>query len=201
MKLLYSPTSPYARKAYVLLMETGQTDDVELVQTSANPLNSPAEVIAANPVGKIPALIREGQTTLYDSRVICQFLNDRAGADLYAQGDRWELMTLEATADAIMDAALLMVFERRLRTALTQDEAWVEAQWTKIERAVAALNADWMAQLSGPLNIGQIAVGCALGYVDFRLNERNWRKGNDALDDWYAAFSERPSMAVTIPAG
>ena len=78
-------------------------------------------------------------------------------------------------------------------------EAWVDAQWAKVERAVGALNARWMSHLRGPLDMGQIAVGCALAYLDFRHDDRGWRKGNDALDDWFAVFAQRDSMVATRP--
>ncbi|MFY0679010.1 MAG: glutathione S-transferase [Thalassovita sp.] len=200
MKLISSTTSPYVRKVLIVLAETGQSDDVELVSVATTPLNTPDSVIAANPIGKIPALVREGQATLSDSRVICQYFDDRAGGSLYSQRDRWELLALEAAADAIMDAAVQIVMETRLRPAHLIDEGWLDAQWAKVERGVAALGDTWMGHLNGPLNIGQIAVGCALAYLDFRLPDRVWRKGNDALDDWYAVFADRPSMTATVPA-
>lgn len=92
-----------------------------------------------------------------------------------------------------------MVYERRVRPENMVYEPWIEAQWEKISRSVAAINARWMSHLRGPLDAGQIAVGCALGYLDFRLDDRGWRKGNDALDDWFAVFAERESMTASAP--
>ncbi|CUH85129.1 glutathione S-transferase [Thalassovita mediterranea] len=199
MKLIYAPTSPYSRKVRVLLAETGQSDDIEMAQIFATPVDTPDEVQAANPMGKIPSLVREEGTSLYDSRVICQFLDERADAGLYPAGSRWEVMTLEATADGILDAAILMVYERRIRPPQFVYPEWEEAQWVKVARAVQAVNDRWMSHLAGPLTMGHIAVACALGYLDFRHPDRNWRKGCDALDDWYAVFSERDSMKATVP--
>ena len=200
MILYSSPTSPYVRKVLILLMETGQLGDVTQIDGSGTPLAPHAEVPGKNPIGKIPALERPDGPTLYDSRVICQFLNARAGGKLYPEGARkWDTLTLEATADGILDAALLMTYEARLRPENMRMETWVEGQWAKIERACAALNSRWMSHLHGPLDMGQIAVGCALGYVDFRHGARGWRSGNDALAAWYEEFSARPFMQDTRP--
>src|SRR6056297_818106 len=199
MKLISSGTSPFVRKVHVLLHETGQMDSIEIAPIPTTPFDTAPEVGSANPLGKIPALIRDEGPTIYDSRVICRFLDDRAQAGLYPQARLWEVLTLEATADAIMEAALAMVYEHRFRPPEKVFDGWCDAQWGKVERAVAALNARWMSHLSGPLDAGQIAVGCALGYLDFRLGERNWRKGNDALDDWFAVFAEREAMKATRP--
>lgn len=200
MKLISSGTSPFVRKVHVLLHETGQMDDLEIVTARTSPFDTAPEVASANPLGKIPALIRDEGPTIYDSRVICRFLDDRAQSNLYPQGRLWETLTLEATADGIMEAAVLMLYEHRLRPAEAVLESWVDAQWDKIDSAVTALNARWVSHLRGPLDMGQIAVGCALAYLDFRHDARGWRKGNDALDDWFALFSQRDSMKATQPA-
>lgn len=200
MKLIYASASPFVRKVRVTLAETGQAEGVELIEVMTTPLATPSEVRAANPVGKIPALLREDGPAIYDSRVICRYLDDRAGTGLYPDGSVWEILTLEATADGLMDAAVLMVYEGRVRPNHLIYDDWVEAQWRKVEGALDALNDRWMSHLRGPLNMGQIAVGCALGYLDFRHGARNWREGRGALDDWYAVFSERDSMKTTAPA-
>jgi glutathione S-transferase len=200
MKLFYSPASPYVRKVMVLLHETNQLDDVELVTISGTPL-SPAEgMLGKNPLTKIPALECTDGSTLFDSRVICAYLDDRAQGGLYPTGAaRWDTLTLEALADGISDAALLMTYELRLRPEDKQMPQWVEGQWGKVVRAVAALNGQWMSQLNGPLDMGQIAVGCALGYVDLRHDARGWRQDNDALANWFETFESRASMVATRP--
>ncbi len=200
MILYSSPTSPYVRKVLVLLQETGQLEDVTQIDGSGTPLAPHEAVPGKNPIGKIPALERPDGPTLYDSRVICAFFDDRAGGQLYLSGARkWDTLTLEATGDGILDAALLMTYETRLRPEELRFDEWVDGQWSKIERACAALNARWMSHLHGPMDMGQISVACALGYVDFRQGARDWRKGNDALAAWYKAFAERPSMHATRP--
>lgn len=201
MQLISSPASPFVRKVRVLLLETGQEGDVEQIDVSTTPLAPAAEVTAANPLSKIPALIRPDGPTLYDSRVVTRYLDARAGGHLYPSERIWEVLTLEATADALLDAAVLMVYEGRCRPEDKQDKGWLDAQWSKIEGALDALNERWMSHLSGPLDMGQIAVGCALGYLDFRHDDRGWRKDRDALDDWFAVFSQRESMQATKPVG
>lgn len=199
-KLLANPASPFVRKVRVVLEETGLGGDVEQVIVTTTPTAPASEVEAAHALGKIPALIRPEGCTLYDSRVITRYLDTRAGGKLYPPSHIWETLTLEATGDGIMEAAVLMVYEGRCRPEDKQDRGWVDAQWRKIENALDALSARWISHLSGPLDAGVIAIGCALGYLDFRHPDREWRKGRDALDDWFAVFAERASMKATQPA-
>lgn len=198
MKLITAGPSPFVHKVQVLLHETGQADDVQIVDVVATPLEANAEVVAANPAGKIPVLVREDGPALYDSRVITRFFDDRAGAGLYPASHLWETLTLEATAEAIMDAALLMVYEHRLRPADKVFDEWVEAQWAKVERSVEVVNARWMSHLTGRLDMSHIAMACALAYLDFRHGDRNWRKDNDALAAWHARFAQRESMQAIL---
>ncbi|MBT2132308.1 glutathione S-transferase [Aliiroseovarius lamellibrachiae] len=198
MKLISSPASPFARKVKIQLLETGQ-EDVAIDEVMSTPTAPNPELTAANPMSKIPALIRPDGCTLYDSRVITRFLDARSGADMYPDSRIWEVLTLEATGDAIMDAGVLMVYENRCRPEDMQFGGWMDAQWGKIEGALDALNTRWMSHLAGPLDMGQIAVGCALGYLDFRHDDRGWRVGRDALDDWFAVFSQRESFVATKP--
>lgn len=204
MRLFFSPTSPYVRKVMVLLHETGQLDEVELVTGSGSPVDPGAAPLEANPLGKVPALERGDGPAIYDSRVICQFLDARAkggaGAGLYpTDGRRWDTLVVEATGDGILDAALLMVYEGRLRPEEMRFAPWVEGQWAKVDRSLDALEQRWMAHLEGTLDAGQIAVACALGYLDFRHDARGWRMGRPALAEWYARFAARPSMMATMP--
>ena len=201
MKLFYSPASPFVRKCVVLLHELGQADAVQLETVTTTALASDDALKAANPLARLPALQRPDGTTLYDSRVITAFLNDLYGGSFYPQDtSRWETLTLEATGDGMMDSAISMVYEKRLRSDEQVSDAWIEAQWAKIERTLSVINARWMSHLSGPLDAGVIAIGCALGYLDFRHPDRNWRKGRDTLDDWFAVFAEREAMKATRPA-
>lgn len=200
MKLHDNPASPYCRKAKVLLHETGQADDVEVVFAIGHPLAPEKMPVAQNPLGKIPALERDDGPAIYDSRVICRFLDARAKAGMYPESRLWDVLTLEATADGIMDAAILMVYEGRSRPEDMRYQPWVDAQWDKATRALDAISTRWMGHLAGPMDMSQIAVGCALGYLDLRLDDRNWRHGCDALAAWFETFSQRPSMKATVPA-
>ena len=134
MQLIGSPTSPFVRKCVVVLHELGLIDDIPVVETATTPLNTAPEILPANPLGKIPALVRDEAPAIYDSRVITRFLNDHAKAALYPEAQLWELLTLEATADAVMEAAVLMTYEARLRPENAQYGDWIEAQWGKAAR-------------------------------------------------------------------
>ncbi|MGP6087666.1 glutathione S-transferase [Antarctobacter jejuensis] len=201
MQLLKAGPSPFVRKVLVTLHETGQVDDVEQVDVTASPMAPDPKLIAANPMGKIPALMRNDGPTLYDSRVICRFLDDRAKAGLYPENRLWDTLTLEATGDGIMEAAVLIIYEERFRPAEKVSMEWIEGQWAKVSRALDALSTRWMSHLHGRTDMGHIAVGCALGYLDFRHEARSWRTGRESLADWYAQFAERPSMIATTPTG
>lgn len=200
MDLYYSPASPFARKVRVVLHETGQEDAVRLRASSQTPLAADPANVTLNPLGKIPTLARPDGPALYDSRVICRYLDARAGARLYPEGRIWEVLTLEALADGLTDAALLMVYEDRVRPESARSPDYVEAQWAKVLRALDALEGRWMSHLSGPLDMGQIAAGCALGYLDLRHAGRDWRGPRPALARWFERFDARPAMAATRPA-
>ncbi|WP_158965205.1 glutathione S-transferase [Chachezhania sediminis] len=200
MKLYYSPSSPFVRKVLVVAHETGQADDLALVEISTTSIAPSEELRAQNPLAKLPALARDDGPAIYDSRVICAFLDDRAGAGLYGTGPaQWEMRTLEATCDGILDAAVLMVYESRVRPEDKRFDGWVEAQWGKVVSGLKGIEDRWMGHLSGKLNIGQIGLGCALGYLDLRHGPRDWRQHVPALAAWYETFGARPSMEATKP--
>lgn len=201
MKLYHAPASPFVRKVMMVLHETDQLNDVEIVPAIGTAVDTGSMPLAQNPLGKIPALERADGPAIYDSRVICRYLDARANAGLYPEGNRlWDTLTLEATADGIMDAAILMVYEGRVRPEEYQYAPWVDAQWGKIQRAISALNTRWISHLSASHpHMGQIATACALGYCDFRLPDRNWRMDNEALADWFKNYGARDSFQATIP--
>ena len=185
----------------VTLHETGLVDEVELVPTSAAPVGASTAPTALNPLGKVPTLERADGPTLYDSRVISRYLDDLTGGKLYPAKPRlWETLTLEATADGISEAAVLMVYEGRMRPDEVRFAPWVEGQWSKVARGLDAIEARWISHLAAPLDAAQIALGCALGYLDLRHNVRAWRTGRPALAAWFDRFAERPSMQATRPA-
>ncbi len=199
MKLITAPASPYSRKVKVLLYETGQIDEVELVTVKTSPVAVDPKVQAANPLGKIPCLIRDNAPALYDSRVICRFLDARTGGAFYPDRMIWDVLTIEATADGVLDSALSIVYEKRLRDDDMQHSPWLDAQWGKVQNGLSALNDMWISHLNGPVHMGHIAVGCALGYLDFRLGDRDWRHKNTSLATWYETFRQREAMQKTEP--
>jgi glutathione S-transferase len=200
MKLFSSPTSPFVRKVLVQIREAGigGVDELPVGGTPVDPGTMPVD---QNPLGKIPCLLPDDGPALYDSRVICRYLDSLSGAGLYPAPPRlWDTLVVEATADGMMEAAVLMVYETRVRPEDRRHEPWVEGQWTKIARALDALEDRWMDHLAGPLDMGQIAAGCALGYLDFRHAGRDWRAGHPRLAAWESGFATRPSMQATRPA-
>lgn len=199
MKLFYSGTSPLVRKVNVLLLETGQTGLVEQEAVVVSPMNPGDALPAANPLGKVPCLVRDDGTALFDSRVITRYLDSlHTGPKLYPEGDAlWPILALEAAADGMVDAAILMIYERLLRPEDLRYPEWVEAQWLKISRTLGHLNGQ-VAALE-PLSMASIAVGAALGYIDFRHDDRQWRTIAPALAAWEAEFAKRPSMQATLP--
>lgn len=200
MKLYHSGTSPFVRKVMVLLHEAGALDRVVLVPAMGTPLNPDTMPVDRNPLGKIPALERDDGGVIYDSRVITRYLDDLLQARLYPPAPRlWDTLTLEATADGMTDAAVLMRYEMHVRPEGSRSAEWAEAQWQKVDRALSAVEAGWTTHLSGPLDMGHVALGCALGYLDFRMADRDWRKGRPGLAAWESAFAARPAMQSTRP--
>lgn len=201
MRLYHAPASPFVRKVMVLLHEAGAVDRVTLIPVAGSPLNPGTLPVDRNPLGKIPALERDDGPTLYDSRVICRYLDDLLQAGLYPPAPRlWDTLVLEATADGIADAAVLMRYEMHIRPEATRSPVWAEAQWQKVDRALSAVEDRWTSHLSGPMDMGQIALGAALGYLDFRHAERDWRSGRPATSGWYATVAQRPAFRATAPA-
>jgi glutathione S-transferase len=202
MKLYHSPSSPFVRKVMVLLHEADALDRVTLVPASGNPLQPGTMPVDRNPLGKIPALERPDGPTLYDSRVITRYLDDTLQAGLYPPAPRlWDTLVLEATGDGIAEAAVLMRYEAFVRPEASRLPAWSEAQWQKVDRALTAVEERWMSHLAGPFDMGQIALACALGYLDFRHADRAWQGTHPALAAWWADVSARPSVAATAPQG
>ena len=199
MQLYTNPASPFCRKVEVLLRETGQWESVQMTLAVGHPTAPGTMPLTVNPIGKIPTLVRDDGPAIYDSRVICRFLDQMFDVGIYPDSRLWEVLTLEATGDGISDAAVLMIYEGRSRPDEKRHEPFVEAQWMKITRSLDALESRWMSLLNGRLNIGQIATACALGYLDFRHPDREWRDDYAELARWFDRFAERPSMVATKP--
>nr|WP_100548384.1 MULTISPECIES: glutathione S-transferase [unclassified Pseudomonas] len=200
MQLIYAAASPFARKVRVLAAETGLLDRIELLDTAVLPTTLNERVNALNPLGKIPVLLTDADEVLYDSRVICEYLDTlHAGAKLLPSGAaRWQVLCLMALADGLMDAALLARYERAARPAELQWSAWLDGQLGKVQRSLAELERQ-VERLQGPLDLGQIGVACALGYLDFRFADLDWRAAHPGLAAFQQTFAQRASMQASAP--
>jgi len=198
MQLRHSPASPYVRKVMVTAIETGLESRIEVVPTDV--WSADTDIGAVNPLGKVPTLTTDDGEILYDSPVICAYLDSlHDGAKLLpaAGAADWRAQRQQALADGLLDAAVLVRLEAR-RPPEQQSPAWRDRQQAVVDRALDRLEADAEA-LEGPVTIGQIAVGCALGYLDFRFADDGWRRDRPRLAAWYEAFAKRPSMRATVP--
>jgi len=197
MKLHYSPASPFARKCLAVAIARGLEGRIELV--GSNPHVSPTDLLRDNPLSKIPALVTDDGIAIYDSPVICEYLNTlgEAATLIPTSGTKsWiRVQVMQALADGIMDAAVA----RRMRFGKPVDEtraAFLDRQISAIDRGLAALEA---APPEGLADIGAIAAGCALGYLDFRFAAEPWREAHPRLAAWFAAASALPPLARTAP--
>ncbi len=200
MKLWYSPTSPYVRKVMVVALESGHEGGIERLPARAPESN----LEAANPLGKIPTLATDEGEILYDSPVICEYLDSLSesqgdGAKLFPSSgqERWKALRLQALADGILDAAVLRVIESR-RPEKRRLARWDEWQKRKVVRGLDSLETE-APDLDAPVTIGHVAIGCLLGFLDARFADDDWRPGRPALAKWYEEFAQRPSMAATAP--
>ncbi len=199
MKLVYSPPSPFVRKVTTIIHYAGLDDQIELVNVKTTALSVAEEARTANPLGKIPVMILDDGKALFDSRVITRFLDDLAGSNLYPQECMYDVLTLEALADGIMESAVSITYETKLRPENEQSSSWMEAQWSKVFHALKALENGEFKSMEGNLNMGQIAVACSLGYLDFRHDARQWRNGQSNLASWNEKIMELPALIKTIP--
>jgi len=196
-----SPSSPFVRKVRIAAGVLGL--DSEITIEAAETGNPGDTLRQQNPLGKIPALVLADGTVLFDSRVILEYLDHCAGGGRIIPKDpaaRFAALRLQALADGLMDAAILMVYEARWRAPERHEQKWLDHQAGKVARALAALAANPPAFGETP-DVGQIALACALGYRDFRF-AGTWRKDHPRLVDWLDAFAARvPAFAATKPSG
>jgi glutathione S-transferase len=199
MKLVYSPPSPFVRKVTTLIYHANLNDRIELIDIKTTALSVAEEARAANPLGKIPIMILEDGNAIFDSRVITRYLNDFAGLNLYPQDNIYDILTLEALADGIMESAVSITYESKLRPQNEQSPSWMEAQWSKVLHSIKALDDGQFQAMDSEMNMGQIAVACALGYLDFRHDARQWRNGHSNLASWNDKMIKLPALIKTIP--
>ncbi|MGG5819134.1 glutathione S-transferase [Falsiroseomonas sp. HW251] len=199
MKLHHAHASPFARKVVACAIARGIDDRIELVPV--NPHVSPEALLRHNPLSKVPCLVLEDGTAVYDSPVICEYLDSVGEANgLFPSSGtpRWvRISVMHALADGIMDAAVA----RRMRAGKPVDEtraAFLDRQKAAVARGLARLESD---PPKGLADIGAIAVACALGYLDFRFADEPWRGAHPALAAWFTEVSKLPPMARTVPVG
>lgn len=193
MKLRYSPTSPFVRKVVVLAKELGIESKIELLRTST----TDPELSTQNPLGKVPSLLLDDGSSLYDSPVICAYIDSTSKFHPASGQARWTAARRQALADGIMDAGVLGRGEI-LRAAGEKSEKFIALQKTKLNNAMNALEKEADSFGDG-IDIGLIAVAAALGYMDFRYASENWRSTRPKLARWYDRFAQRPSMQTTVP--
>lgn len=200
MKLYSSPASPYARKVRIVMHEKALTGLVEIINIDV--YSNPAELLAANPLGKIPTLVLDDGRALFDSPVICAYLDahpEGQGQRLRPHSgiERWLVMSGEAFADGIMDLSLARTTENRKPDG-EKSPTLAARQQTQLLRALDAAADELRAQPSD-FTLGHIAIACALGYLDLRHGDLNWRNGRDELAAWWEVIANRPSIKATAP--
>lgn len=202
MKLLFAPTSPFVRKVMVCAHLTGQAGNIQLLDSAAHPVRRDPRIAAHNPLAKVPTLILQDGQVLYDSRVICEYLaSQAAAASIFpASGAaRWTALSRQALGDGLLDAALLARYELTARPPEFQWPTWREALLTKVMACLAAIEAIASGLNPDQPTIGEITIGCALGYLDFRFPELDWRASCGIAARWNEAFQKLPAMQATQP--
>jgi len=202
MKLHSNPASPYGRKVKVAAHEKGLIDRITVHTVSTSAVGPDLGLVADNPLGKIPCLVLEDGSPLFDSRVICEYLDalsERPRLIPAQPAERWDTLRLQALSDGLLDAALLVRYETFLRPEEYRWPAWIDGQLDKVSRTLDRLEALDAPGFGGRLDLGTISVACALGYLDFRFADLDWRATRPALSDWFAGFAARPSMLATRP--
>jgi glutathione S-transferase len=198
MQLYFSPASPFVRKVRVSAHELGLSGRIELISIYPTPVSPHEGLRSSNPIGKIPTLVLDDGTALYDSPVICEYLDALVGGNRIfpaVGAARWTALRRQAIADGIMDAAVLTRYEGAVRPKELRWQEWVDGQFLKVRTALDALEKE---NLDGAFNIGTISIACALSYLDLRFASESWRTSRPRLAAWEAAVSKRPSLAATI---
>ena len=202
MKLMYAPASPFARKVRVTSIELGLAEEIELNFTEVEPGKpNPMYSKDCNPLRKIPTLLMDDGTAIYDSTVICEYLDARAGGGLIpvSGDDRWRVLTQHALAQGMCEAAVLIRYETFLRPEESRWQVWEDDQWDKIWMGLQWFESD-PGKLEDPVNLAQLCLGCFLGYLEFRFADSDWRADLPNLATWYDLMAERDSFILTNPA-
>ncbi|HXU54188.1 MAG TPA: glutathione S-transferase [Casimicrobiaceae bacterium] len=202
IRLLYAPTSPYVRKVMASAHLLGVAGRIELLDSAAHPIDRDARIAVHNPLAKVPTLILDDGRVLYDSRVICEYLDDLApGHGLFPKvaPARWQALARQALGDGLLDAALLARYELSARPVERQWDAWRSAQLVKVNACVDAIERQADSLATCDLTIGEVTLACALGYLDFRFAEFDWRATHPKSARWNAGVQSLPALRDTIP--
>ncbi|MCA1325086.1 glutathione S-transferase family protein [Herbaspirillum sp. alder98] len=201
MKLHWSPRSPFVRKVVILLKETGLEPRVDYVRSVAAIATPNPAIMADNPLSQIPALVLDSGEPLYDSPVICEYLDTlHTGPRLFPQQGpaRWTALRRQALGDGML-AILLIWRQERMKTSAQQLPAWLDSFATKIDAALDRLEAEAPALAASGFDIGHITIGCTLSYLDYRFADLDWRARHPRLAAWHLEFCARPSALATVP--
>ncbi|SFL01817.1 glutathione S-transferase [Methylorubrum salsuginis] len=200
MKLFHSHSSPFVRKVMVVAHELRVAERIELLPSKVHPVERDRSVLAQHPLAQVPTLIDDEGRALADSRVICEYLDAFADGSLFPRegAARWRALNEQSAADGVLDAALLIRYELTARPESERSAAWIKGQSAKIETTLAWFE-ERAGELGGRVDIGTIALACALGYLDLRFSDIAWRDDAPELAAWFATFEERPSMVATRP--
>jgi glutathione S-transferase len=201
MKLWHTHTSPYVRKVMVVAHECGLASRIETTFLRPNPTAPDATLSQDNPLSKIPTLLTDDGLTLYDSGVICDYLDSlHDGPKLIPQAGaaRWNTLRVQALCNGILEAAILVFYEKTMRPEALHWAPWMEGQTKKATQGLDALERE-VASFGSDVDLGQICTGATLGWLEFRSVVGDVRKGRPALSAWYARFNERASMKATAP--
>ena len=201
MKLHWSPRSPFVRKVVILLQETGLRDQVEYCRSVAAIAVPNAALMVDNPLSQIPALVLNDGEVLYDSSVICEYLDTLHESARFfpASGaPRWRALRRQALGDNMM-SVLLIWRQERLKTATQQLPEWLVSFNTKIQASLERLEGEASALAADGFDIGHLTLGCMLSYLDYRFADLDWRAGRPLLAAWHATFSARPAVLASAP--
>jgi glutathione S-transferase len=200
MKMYYSPASPFVRKCMFLAHHLGLADRIEKLPSAAHPVNRDQSILPVNPLGQVPTLITDDGVVLYDSRVICEYLDEVGQGSFFPSSGaaRWRVLTEQALADGILDAALLSRYEGAVRPENFRWADWTAGQMSKITVGLAHFEKS-LNTGAQRVDIGTVTLGCALGYLDFRFPDFGWRGNYPNLAAWYESFAALPAMQATKP--
>jgi len=201
MQLYYAPTSPFVRKVMVCAHLLGVAGSIEQLAAAAHPVRRDKRIGSFNPLAQVPSAQTDDGLFLYDSRVICEYLDTTHGGGLFpaAGPARWQALTRQALGDGLLNAAVLTRYERVARPPELHWQPWEDGQLEKVRDALAEMERQAAALAVEGCDIGEITFGCALGYLDFRFPELDWRGGHPQLAAWFARFDAQPAMAATRP--